>query len=115
MTTRTIQDLATAVMQDLALIDATESPSANDRTFIETNYREALEELRDDGLVWWEANAIPLAVFPGMVGYMGVLLSEAFGKPRSVPLNVELEEAKKRIRRRVARRSTGEQTQFSDY
>lgn len=115
MTTRTIQDLAKAVMQDLGLINATEDPAAADRDFIETNYMEALEELRDDGLVWWEANAIPLAVFQGVVSYVGIIVSEGFGKARTIPVDVELEAAKRRIRRRVAKPTTGEQTTFSDY
>jgi hypothetical protein len=115
MTTRTLQDLATAVMQDLAIIDAMDSPTAEDRAFIELRYTEALEELRDDGLVWWDATAIPLAVFPAVVGYMSVAVSEAFGKARSVPVDVELEAAKRRIRRRVSKATTGEQTSFTDY
>lgn len=115
MTTRTITDLATAVMTDLGILDSRQSPAAEDRAYIESRYTEALEELRDDGLVWWDAGAIPLAVFPGVVGYVMVLVSEAFGKPRQVPLDVELEMAKRRIRRRVAKPTAGEQTSFMDY
>lgn len=115
MATRTTTDLATAVMLDLGLIEANETPAAADRAFIVLRYTEGLEELRDEGLVWWEANAIPLAVFPGVVGYVAVLVSEGFGKPRQVPMDVEIEAAKRRIRRRVAKATSGEQTSFTDY
>jgi len=115
MTARTIVDLTAAVMLDLALINANETPSATDHAFIAASYAEALEELRDDGLCWWDANAIPLAVFPAVVSFMSISVSEAFGKPRQVPVDVELEAARKRIRRRIAKPTTGEQTSFSDY
>ena len=115
MATRTVTDLATSGMLDLGLLNATETPSATDRDFIATSYAEALEELRDEGLVWWEAGAIPLAVFPALTSYMAITVSEGFGKPRQVPVDVELEAARRRIRRRIAKPTSGEQTSFTDY
>lgn len=115
MATRTINDLCQAVMEDLGLIDASDTPAATDKAFIERRYREGLEELREDGLVWWDTTAIPYAVFLPVVGYVSILVSEAFGLPRQIPMDTELEAAKLRIRRRVAKRSAGEQTEFNDY
>jgi hypothetical protein len=115
MTTRTITDLATAVMEDLGVLDATASPSAEDRDLISRRYAEGLEELRDDGLVWWEANAIPYAVFLPVVSYVALLVRKPFFPELPPPSDPELDAAKLRIRRRIARRSTGEQTAFNDY
>jgi hypothetical protein len=115
MSTRTITDLARAVMEDLGLLAAGETLAQTDWDYVNRRYREGLEELRDDGLVWWEANAIPFVVFPGVVGYVSVLVSEGFGIPRTIPMDTDIEAAKRRIRRRVAKASTGEQTSFTDY
>jgi len=115
MATRTITELAKAVMDDLGLLEASENPTAAERSYIERRYREGLEELRDDGLVWWDAEAIPYAVFLGVVGFVSVLVSESFGTPRRVPMDVDLEAAKMRIRRRVAKNTSGEQTAYTDF
>jgi hypothetical protein len=115
MATRTQQDLATAVLQDLRLIAAEETPSAADRAYVINRYTEALEELRDDGLVWWDANAIPYAVFPAVVYYVGLVVSPGFGISINGNIDDALEGAKRRLRRRVAKRSTGEATELSDY
>ena len=74
-----------------------------------------LRKLRDDGLVWWDANAIPYAVFPAVVYYVGLVVSPGFGISINGNIDDALEGAKRRLRRRVAKRSTGEATELSDY
>ena len=74
------EDRAKTVLGQLSLVEGS-------RTL------EALEELRDDGLVWWAANAIPLAIFPGIVAYMALIVGASLylvltergqrGKPRA--------------------------------
>lgn len=115
MATRTQQDLATAVLRDLHLIAAEDDPSAADKAYVIQRYTEALEELRDDGLVWWDANAIPYAVFPGVVFYMAIVIASGFGLGINGNVDDALESAKRRIRRRVSKRSTGEAIEISDY
>lgn len=109
MTTRTASDLATAIMRDLSLIDALEEPAAEDREYIVQRYANILEEMRDDLLVTWEADAIPYDTFEAVVGLMRIVIGPAFGIPGLIgeDMNNALEGAKKRIRRRSMKRSSG--------
>lgn len=97
------------------MISGTETPNAADQQYILRRYVEALEELRDDGLVYWEANAIPAEVFLAVVYFMGLVVSSGFNKPTPPDLDAALEAAKRRIRRRISKRSTGEATMLSEY
>lgn len=113
MTTRTQSDLADAVMRDLGLLDAHETASAEDRAFIVGRYQNILEEIRDDELVTWDADAIPYDVFEGMVGLMRIIVGPGYGIPGLVgeDLNQLLDGAKRRLRKRSMKRSSGQPTE----
>lgn len=111
MTTRTQADLARAVMEDLSLLDAGESPSAADADYITRRYTEIFAEMIDDRLTYWAPDAIPLEAFNAVTGLMCVVCGNAFGKPQSPagePLNDAIEAAKRRVRKFVVKPASGQ-------
>ncbi len=110
--TRTQQDLAVAVMETMGALGAGEEPSARDQAFILKRYGDLLEELRDERLVYWEANEIPKEVFLAVVNVLVLLTQGAFGLPSPVGEDMDdvLEGCKRRIRKRVVKPKSGEQT-----
>lgn len=111
-TARTGNELAKAVMEDLGLLEANESPSAEDNAMIKRRYSNILEEMRDEKTVYWEDDAIPYEAFEAMVGLMRLVVGPSFGVPGLVgeDLNNAMEGAKRRLRKRVAKPASGEPT-----
>ena len=66
MSTKTSEQLATAVMRKLGLIDRMKEPTAAEQRDIIDLYEDKLEELGEDR-VYWTTDAIPRAVFGAMV------------------------------------------------
>lgn len=64
---RTVQELAKAVMNRLGAIDINEEPSAAEKERIEQLYADKLEELIPKDRVYWTSDAIPGAVFGAMM------------------------------------------------
>lgn len=115
-TTRTANELARAVMEDLGLIEANESPSAEDNSMIKRRYSNILEEMRDEKTVYWDDDAIPYEAFEAMVGLMRLVVGPSFGVPGLVgeDLNNAMDGAKRRIKKRVVKPASGEPTRV-DY
>ena len=61
--TSTTADLAEAVLRELGVIDATESPEANDETYVINAYNFKFDELVDRELAYWSKTAIPNQIF----------------------------------------------------
>lgn len=117
MTTRTMIELAKAVMLDLGLIDASADPSAEDSAYVRARYQDLMAELRDDRLVYWEDDAIPREAFEAVVKLMGLTVGTAFGLayPSGNDFERELEVAKRRLRRRVVKRSADVDLPVTDF
>jgi len=60
---KTPEELATAVMRRLGLIDLRKQPSAQEQAHITDIYLDKHEELSHQNLVYWPTTAIPRAVF----------------------------------------------------
>lgn len=88
MTTRTTQQLAEAVMRRIGGVDINKQPSAAERAWIEQLYAEKLEELVPVDKVYWEASAIPLAVF----GAMSRIIAEEFAPAIGMAVPTEMDE-----------------------
>ncbi len=110
--TRTQQDLAVAVMEDLGLLSPGELPSARDKASIVRRYENLLEELRDERLVYWDANEIPMEAFEALANIVGTLVMKSFGfpAPTGEEMDNALEGCKRRIRKRVVKPKSGEST-----
>lgn len=72
---RSKSDLATDVLRKLGVLDALHSASAEDAAHVEARYDDKLEELRDQGLVYWSHTSrtsedIPNAIFGALVNIM---------------------------------------------
>lgn len=108
-TTRTQQELATAVMESLGLIDPGEAPDAADKSSIIRRYGNLLEEMRDEQTLYWEADEIPNETFEALVNVVGLTVMGSFGLPTPIgdDMNKALELAKKRIRKRVVKPASG--------
>lgn len=81
-------DLATQVMQELLLIDANETPSAEDAAVIIARYHQRLLMLTDEDYSDWMAGSstaddvIPDAAMPGLIRVMAFEVAPMFGKGR---------------------------------
>ncbi len=80
-TTRTKQQLATAVMRRLALTDVNKEPTANERAHIEAVYDEVLEDLSQQDKVYWISDSIPIGVFNAIVRIVAEEVCPTFGVP----------------------------------
>lgn len=108
MSTKTTTELATAVLRHLSVIDAVESPSAEDLSFIEELYADKFEELNDMELTYWAPDEVPQPIF---LAIRDLIANEARGN-YGEPMGVDAKEAAeiiilKRIRRHMAQRSSG--------
>lgn len=115
--TRSVGELITETMRDLGLLSQRQDPSEDDAAFIRKRYEDVLEELRDEDLVYWQDDAIPKEAFLAMVKYLGLEVGGAFGLPgfNVVDLNTAQIAAKKRIRRRVSKPTSGEPVTVEDF
>ena len=109
--------MATAVMRDLGLIDAAQSPAADDSLFIRERYQDLMEELRDDSICYWPDNSIPVVVFERVVKLVAMSVGGAFGLPfpTGTDLNRELDAARTRIRRHTAHKVSGMPVTVDDF
>lgn len=116
MTTRTKVELGTNVMRALGLVNAGESPSAADLSYVSGRYEDLLAELVDDDLAYWSSDAIPSVIFEPLTQLVALSVGEAFGLPAMVE---NLEEGrrvlKRRLRRHTSKKSSGVAIEFEDF
>ena len=108
-------------MLGIGVLMAGENPDAVDASYVEQRYDVKLEEWRDMGLVYWPNTTrttaeIPDVVFSALCDLLGNEISFAFGKAS----NVEDKDARetlllKRLRRIMAKKSSGEPTRATYY
>lgn len=113
---KTQLDLVTMALRKLNVVDATESPSAEDDAFADSVYETKRAELIDKGLCYWAANSIPDVVFLAMVNILAGELATAFGitvptemddNGQAVAINVR---GLRDLRRHMAKREADEPT-----
>ena len=109
---RTRADLAKRALQKLSIVDALEEPSAEDGAYVRSVYDDKLEELRDEGLVYWDANAVPEAVVPALVKIVAAEIGPAFGLPFDAALH---DAGLQQLERHMARAASGEQAEVLYY
>lgn len=80
---KTTTQLADAVLRELGVVDAEETPDTVDRTYISDRYAEKFAELAAPGreLTYWPVAAIPDAIFLPLRDLMMLAVQGAFGEP----------------------------------
>ena len=103
------------------MLDALDAATAEDTQLVVQRYAELLEELRDKGLVYWDANAIPLLVFSAVTKIMIGRVCLAFQEPEpsmqdddGATVSVSLKGLKD-LRRHMQKRVSGEPVQTDYY
>ena len=81
--TKTTAELTAAVLRELGVIDATESPEGTDETFVIAAYGSKFDELQDRELAYWAKTAIPNAIFLTVRDLTINEVRGAFGEPMS--------------------------------
>lgn len=111
----TTTQLAEAVLRELGVIDATESPESTDQTFVVTAYERKFDELVDREMAYWDKADIPNKIFLTVRDLIINEVRGAFGEPMSA---AEKEGQEiiilRQMRRHVQRRDTGHATE-ADY
>ena len=81
---KTTTQLADAVLRELGVVDAEETPDTVDRNYVISIYEDVYQELAAPGveLVYWQTgNNIPEAVFRGLRDLVMLHCQGAFGEP----------------------------------
>lgn len=113
--TSTTADLAEAVLRELGVIDATESPEATDETYVIEAYNYKYDELVDRELAYWTKTAIPNQIFLSVRDLIINEVRGAFGEPMTAEQK-EMQEIiiLRQFRRHTQRRASGHVT-AADY
>jgi hypothetical protein len=100
----TTTQLADAVLRELGVVDAEETPDSVDRTYVTDRYAEKYAELSAPGLelTYWAASSIPDAVFLTLRDLMMNEVRGAFGEP----MDPAEKEARQAVLLRPLRRHT---------
>lgn len=120
---KTKNQLVERAMLRLGVLDAGESPSSVDLTYVGAEYDTALEQLRDIGLAYWpNTNGttadIPDVVFGALVSIMLGRIAGAFGQEEPGETDLMTGEVlpagtvgMRLLRRHMAKRTSNEATQ----
>ena len=113
--TKTTTELAEAVLRELGVFDATESPETIDQTFVVAAYGDKYAELQDRELAYWSQTAIPTTIFLTVRDLTINEVRGAFGEPMSA-MDKENQEIiiLRQLRRHTQVRASGHATQ-TDY
>lgn len=105
---RTRTQLIRDVLLQLAVLGAEDTPSAADSDFVGSKYDDLHAEWEFEGLVYWDANEIPLEAFNTVVLLVANRVQNGYGG------NVPIEDMDnretvllRRLRRNVAKGRTG--------
>lgn len=106
----TTTELADAVLREMAVVDASETPDAADRTYVTDTYAALWEELAAPGyeLAYWPPADIPNQVFLVIRDLMILECQGAFGRPLPpAEKDARRQVIEKRLRRLVGVRKSG--------
>ena len=107
---KTVTQLATAVLRELGVVDAAETPDSEDLTYVEGVYRDKWEELSAHGteLTYWPYDTIPNPVFLVLRDLVMLEVMGAYGTPLP-PGEKEAREViiLKKLRRHTSVQSSG--------
>jgi hypothetical protein len=80
---KTATELADAVLRELGVVDAEETPDTVDRTYVSGVYTDKYEELLGTGreLAYWPEEEIPEAIFLAMRNLLMLEVQGAYGEP----------------------------------
>ena len=113
----TTTELADAVLREMAVVDASETPDTADRTYVTDTYTALWEELAAPGmeLAYWPPADIPNQVFLIVRDLMVLECQGAFGRPLP-PAEKDARRAviERRLRRHVQVQRSGSPVQ-ADY
>lgn len=124
MALRTRRDLVTAVLSQLRVIGADETPDAADFADVTAHYADLHDELKDNGLCYWPNTAddtaeIPGAIFRALANVLAEDASDSFGKepPKLQDNDGQVITGRpfglRQIRKHMAKKPSGEPTPFS--
>lgn len=99
--TRTVTDLATAVLRRLRVIGSSDTPGPARAAMVTTFYADHFQELEDDEIAFWDEASIPERAFTALVDLVAGRLAPSFGLSRA-----DLEESGERRLRRLAAESS---------
>lgn len=107
---KTRADLAEAVLRELGVIDAVETPASEDRDYVIAAYDLKYQELAAPGLelAYWAPDEIPAAVFLTLKDMVANEVRSAFGEvfpPEEK--NAREMDILKRLRRHIGRAQSG--------
>ena len=112
---KTKTELAVAVLRDIGVIDATESPTVGDEDvdYVISIYEDKFEQLAAPGreMVYWPRDEIPVPVFLSLRDMIANEVKGPFGEPMA-PEDKEARETVilKQFRRHMRREATGNPT-----
>jgi hypothetical protein len=123
---KTLRQIATAALEELGVIAASETVAAEDMDLARRRYGAVLADLRDAGLAYWtntnlDTEEIPDAVEIAMTQLLASRLAAVFGKPDPKETGEDGQETTfavsgmRRLRRHMAKRPSGETTPFSSF
>lgn len=108
MSNKTQAELATQVLRDLNVIDASESADSEDSTYVMGKYASKYEELLDRELCYWPLDAIPNAIFIPVCDLVANEVRSTFGELQSPEDKLAREDTVLRqIRRHMQKRASG--------
>lgn len=107
------EELATAVMRKLGMIDMNKQPTASEQSGIIDIYYDKFEELSLENLVYWPVSEIPRAVFGAIVRIVGEEFATVLGSDIPTEQSESGEavsignKGMRMLRRHMAREATG--------
>ena len=115
---KTTTQLATSVLQHLAVLDATETIDSTDETYVTGVYEDKWTELSSHGneVTYWPMDVIPNAVFLALRDLIALYVRGAFGMPISErELRIEEDQCMRRLRRHTAVQSSDLPTETRNF
>lgn len=123
---KTKRELVTDTLRHMGVTAVFNSPAGNDYEFVADAYDVLHAELTDDGLCYWantnhDTAEIPLAVSGALISILGDQVAGVYGLEmpnemdddgRQISAGVA---GRRRIRKHIMKRPSGEATEFSSY
>jgi hypothetical protein len=107
--TVTMSEFVREAMNARQLLAPGEDPSSRDRDLIVKRYRWLLEEMRDERITYWAEDTIPYEAMLALVEVVMLACQSSFGFPSPTGRDMDdaIRGAKRRIRARVVKPSSG--------